>query len=323
MRALFAILTLAAPVLAAGAAAAQAPDEVRGTVVSVDVPNRVIVLDDGRRYRVSGESITVVGGTPVRINSLTPGTHVVVRSGELVAERDWRDIGSPGPSTPGTTTVQAPPAQIRVQVPPSRIVVEQQPAQIIVQQSMPEVDVRPAPPPQVTMQGEDGAALPRAAAGQAPGPGQTETFGHAQPAQPFTSGRGALPEQGTVAVQAPAPQARVQVPPSRIVVEQQPAQIIVEQARPQVEFTPAPPPRVIMQSPRTEDASGSAQRAPSEWATSETDREAPSTLAEQYPPARPSLRWWRSEEIQAPRAAPWCEGAYRPTAGTNFGACSR
>ena len=53
---------------------------VSGTVVRVDEPNRVVVLDDGRMYRVTGDQAIVVDNRPVVIGAVRPGTRVVMNS---------------------------------------------------------------------------------------------------------------------------------------------------------------------------------------------------------------------------------------------------
>lgn len=103
MKAIVAVLTLATLGLAAGGAAAQTTGEVRGTVTSVDVANRVIRLDDGRMYRTSGQSVILVGDTPIIIENLQPGTRIVIRSGEAATSREGRDMSGAqlSPSSPG------------------------------------------------------------------------------------------------------------------------------------------------------------------------------------------------------------------------------
>lgn len=47
-----------------------------GTVVRVDPPQQVVVLDNGQMYRVAGDQAVMVNGQPVLINSLQPGNRV-------------------------------------------------------------------------------------------------------------------------------------------------------------------------------------------------------------------------------------------------------
>jgi hypothetical protein len=114
MKAMIALLTLAATVPVAGCAGVQRAGEVRGTVASVDWPNGVVLLND--------------------VRSAETGAPVVER----------RAAGA------AATTVQ-PPQQITVPGPSSTIVIEQ-PARIIIQQAPPRVEIKPAPEPQMFMQ---------------------------------------------------------------------------------------------------------------------------------------------------------------------------
>ena len=80
--------------LGAGVAAAQSASDA-GTILRIDPPSRVIVLEDGRMYRaVAGSSFRTDDG-PVTFTGLRPGTRVVVESAEPVIYRQGRYIALP------------------------------------------------------------------------------------------------------------------------------------------------------------------------------------------------------------------------------------
>lgn len=64
----------------------------QGTVTRVDVPQRVIVMSDGRMYQVPADSMVYVNGQPVAYTAVQPGTPVVLRNGQLVELRDGRYV---------------------------------------------------------------------------------------------------------------------------------------------------------------------------------------------------------------------------------------
>jgi preprotein translocase subunit YajC len=113
MRSVFA--SVAALLLAGtvGIAAAQTIES--GTVVRIDPQSRVVVLDDGRMYRVTPTTTLVVDNQPAAITALAPGQRVTIQSGETVALRGGQYVavkGAAAVGVPGGTTVvtQAPPA---------------------------------------------------------------------------------------------------------------------------------------------------------------------------------------------------------------------
>jgi len=64
---------------------------VEGTVVRVDAPQQVVVLDDGRMYQVATNTM-YVNGQPVVITSVQPGTRVMLRQPAVVEYRDGRYV---------------------------------------------------------------------------------------------------------------------------------------------------------------------------------------------------------------------------------------
>jgi hypothetical protein len=80
-----------------------AGQEYRGTVVRVDEPQRVIVLDNGQMYRVSGNQSVLVNGQPAFLGQLRPGTPVTIVSGTPVVYQNGQYVVT----APGSTTVVA------------------------------------------------------------------------------------------------------------------------------------------------------------------------------------------------------------------------
>jgi hypothetical protein len=121
-----AILALA---LTAGVAAAQGTAGVegeRGKFIRYDTAANVIVLDDGSMYRVSPRTVVLVNGQPVAYNAystITPGSVVVVRSGERVVYRGGEYVtmnpsGAVQPP-PGVSSSQVPPTATANPLPPT------------------------------------------------------------------------------------------------------------------------------------------------------------------------------------------------------------
>jgi preprotein translocase subunit YajC len=98
-----------------------------GTVVRIDPQSSVVVLDDGRMYRVTPNTMLVVDDRPTTITALRPGHRVVIQSGEVVAIRDGRYVTvAPPPAVvtqaPPTVITQAPPAVVTQAPPPATAV---------------------------------------------------------------------------------------------------------------------------------------------------------------------------------------------------------
>jgi hypothetical protein len=83
--------------------------EYRGTVFRVDEPQRVVVLDNGQMYQVSGEQAVIVDGRPVLLGQVEPGTPVTIVSAVPVTYRNGQYVAAaPGPTAVGA----APPGAI-------------------------------------------------------------------------------------------------------------------------------------------------------------------------------------------------------------------
>src|SRR5262245_17139433 len=124
------ILGSVAGVLLLGAATlASAQSMETGTVVRIDPTSRVIMLDDGRMYRVTPQTVLLVDNQRAQLAALAPGQRVVIQSGEVVAMQNGQYVTVPSTvvrPAPGTTVVtQAPPA---VSPAPGTTVVTQAPA---------------------------------------------------------------------------------------------------------------------------------------------------------------------------------------------------
>jgi hypothetical protein len=106
--------------------------EPSGTVTRLDETQQVIVLDNGRMYRVVGNDAVYIDGRPVAFRTVRPGsrvtivngTPVVYQNGQYVVVQQPPSTGAVAPggvltspppavvTSPGTTVVQAPPAAV-------------------------------------------------------------------------------------------------------------------------------------------------------------------------------------------------------------------
>jgi hypothetical protein len=106
---------VAAALLLGTVAVAVAQSVETGTVVRIDPQSKVVVLDDGRMYRVTQNTVLVVDNQPALITALVPGQRVMIQSGEVVALRGGQYVAV-SPSTavvapaPPTVVAQAPAA---------------------------------------------------------------------------------------------------------------------------------------------------------------------------------------------------------------------
>jgi hypothetical protein len=80
-----------------------AGQEYRGTVVRVDEPQQVVVLDNGQMYRVAGNQAVVVNGQPTVLGRVQPGTPVTIVSGTPVVYQNGQYV-----TVPATAVVAAP-----------------------------------------------------------------------------------------------------------------------------------------------------------------------------------------------------------------------
>jgi len=73
--------------------------DITGVVIRTDAPARVIILEDQRMFRVGEGNMVLVDNQPVTLETLQPGTQVVIRSAEPVMLRDgtYVVIAQPAP----------------------------------------------------------------------------------------------------------------------------------------------------------------------------------------------------------------------------------
>jgi hypothetical protein len=93
-----------------------AGQEYRGTVMRVDEPQRVVVLDNGQMYQVSEGQTVIVNGQPVTLGRVQPGTPVTIVSGIPVVYQNGQYVAV----APGSTAVAAAPPGTIVAAPVSR-----------------------------------------------------------------------------------------------------------------------------------------------------------------------------------------------------------
>lgn len=113
MRSAFAFVAGALLLGTVAVAAAQSVET--GTVVRIDPQSKIVVLDDGRMYRVTQSTVLVVDNQPAQITALVPGQRVMIQSGEVVALRGGQYVAV----SPSTTVVAQAPPTVVTQVPPA------------------------------------------------------------------------------------------------------------------------------------------------------------------------------------------------------------
>jgi hypothetical protein len=111
MRSRIALFAIALVLSTAALVSAQTIES--GTVVRVDPQSSVVVLDDGRIYRVTPNTVFLIDNRPTQFNVLRSGDRVVIQSGEPVVFREGRYVAMAPTGVvaqaPQTTIVQAPP----------------------------------------------------------------------------------------------------------------------------------------------------------------------------------------------------------------------
>src|SRR5438552_8836459 len=107
----------AALVLGAGAVASASVTD-SGIVLRVDHGSSVVMLEDGRMYRMAAGTVVLLGDRPTSLTGLRRGQRVVIEAGEPVIFREGRYIALP-PVSPGVTAQAPPPSAVRVAPPPS------------------------------------------------------------------------------------------------------------------------------------------------------------------------------------------------------------
>jgi hypothetical protein len=104
MRSRIAFFVAALALAATTAASAQALDS--GTVIRIDPQSSVVVLEDGRMYRVTSGTTFMVDNRPTQFTMIRPGERVTIQAGEPVVYREGRYVALQ--AAPPTVVTQAP-----------------------------------------------------------------------------------------------------------------------------------------------------------------------------------------------------------------------
>ena len=86
------LIGLVAASLLLGTVAVAAAQVETGIVFRVDPQSRVVVLEDGRMYRVASGTVLTVDNQPAPIAALVPGQRVTIQAGEVVMLRDGQYV---------------------------------------------------------------------------------------------------------------------------------------------------------------------------------------------------------------------------------------
>jgi hypothetical protein len=112
-------IAIFAAALALGAVAvASASVTDSGIVIRVDHGSSVVMLEDGRMYRMTSGTVVLVDDRPTSLAGLRRGQRVVIEAGEPVIFREGRYIALP-PVSPGMTAQAPPPLAVPVTPLPS------------------------------------------------------------------------------------------------------------------------------------------------------------------------------------------------------------
>jgi hypothetical protein len=102
------ILVIACTAVALAATAVSAQHVVTGTVVRIDQPAGVVVLDNGQMYQATPQTVFLVNNQPTNFGTIAPGMPVVVQQGQPVVLRDGRYVVLAPAAPAGTVVTQAP-----------------------------------------------------------------------------------------------------------------------------------------------------------------------------------------------------------------------
>jgi hypothetical protein len=114
-----ALVFVAAALLLGSVSAAAAQSIETGTVVRLDPQSRVVILDDGRMYRVTQNTMLVVENQPATFATLVPGQRVTIQSGEVVALRGGQYVAVSPSTTVAVPSVPPPQGAVVAQAPPA------------------------------------------------------------------------------------------------------------------------------------------------------------------------------------------------------------
>jgi hypothetical protein len=112
------IASLAAAFALGAVAVASASVTDSGIVIRVDHGSSVVMLEDGRMYRMTSATVVLVDDRPTSLTGLRRGQRVVIEAGEPVIFREGRYIALP-PASSAVTAQGLPPAAVPVAPPPS------------------------------------------------------------------------------------------------------------------------------------------------------------------------------------------------------------
>jgi hypothetical protein len=113
-RSVYAVLAGAILLGVVSVAAAQSAET--GTIVRLDPQSRVVVMDDGRMYRVTPHTVLFVDNRPTQFAGLIPGQRLTIQSGEIVAVQGGQYVAV-APAAPPTIVTPAPPPTVVAQAP--------------------------------------------------------------------------------------------------------------------------------------------------------------------------------------------------------------
>jgi len=124
MRSRIAVLAIALVLVASGVAHGQtAIDAGTGTIVRIDPQSNVLMLDDGRMYRVTPTTVLLVDNRPAAFTTLRPGERVIIQAGEPVLYREGRYVAVQAAPSTTVTTMPPPPPPVIAQTPSPTVVV--------------------------------------------------------------------------------------------------------------------------------------------------------------------------------------------------------
>ncbi len=124
MRSRIAVLAIALVLVASGVAHGQtAIDAGSGTIVRIDPQSNVVMLDDGRMYRVTPSTVLLVDNRPAALATLRPGERVIIQAGEPVLYREGRYVVVQAAPSTTVTTMPPPPPPVVAQTPSQTVVV--------------------------------------------------------------------------------------------------------------------------------------------------------------------------------------------------------
>jgi hypothetical protein len=104
--------------------------DARGTVVNLDAPYNVVVLEDGRMYRITPNTVLLVDNQAVPLSAVRPGSVVVLRSAEAVTLRNGQYVVAAPAAPPPVAVSPAPPPPAVVAAPAAPTVVAPAPVAV-------------------------------------------------------------------------------------------------------------------------------------------------------------------------------------------------